>query len=290
VAQCAVRGSERFAFMFDRFLVATGFLPPSKLMDDVLPLPHDAARIALSMPETITRRRIFEANRPQNCTLFDGLRAVPGWIGCGLSYSSLGRHALKHGIQRLTVLEDDVLLPTDFEDKMGIVQTYLDGMEGQWDVFSGLIASIHPDVKVLRVATFGGMCFMTIDKMTSTVCNIYSQRAQRLLASWNPNNRDDQTNTIDKYLERQGDLRVVVALPFLVGHREEVQSTLWGFQNTQYHSLIAESEQTLHVMAKAYVQALSSSVSPSKPNPKILTHVHRRASKNPGRGLVPVDD
>jgi hypothetical protein len=251
VSRSAARGSERFAFMFDRFLIAIGLLPPSKLMDDVLPLPHDASRIALSLPETITRRRIFEANRPQNCALYDGVRLRPSWIGCGLSYSSLGRHALKHGIQRLTVLEDDVLLPADFEDKMGIVQTYLDGMEGQWDVFAGLIACIHPKVKVLRVETFEGMRFLTIDKMTSMVCNIYSQRVQRLLASWNPDDRDDQTNTIDKYLERQGGLRVVVALPFLVGHREEVHSTLWGIQNTHYQRLIAESEQALHDMAKA---------------------------------------
>ena len=48
-----------------------------------------------------------------------------GWIGCGLSYSCLGRHALKHRIQRLTVLEDDVLLPVDFEDKMLTIQAYL---------------------------------------------------------------------------------------------------------------------------------------------------------------------
>jgi hypothetical protein len=99
---------------------------------------------------------------------------------------------------------------------------------------------------------------------------------QHLLASWNPDDRDDQTNTIDKYLERQGGLRVVVALPFLVGHREEVHSTLWGIQNTRYQRLIAESERTLHVMAKAYVQALSSSASPSKPNPEILTHVSQK--------------
>jgi hypothetical protein len=50
----------------------------------------------------------------------------------------------------------------------------------------------------------------------------------------------NQTNTIDKYLERQGGLRVVVALPFLVGHGEEVHSTLWGIQNTRYQRLIAK--------------------------------------------------
>jgi hypothetical protein len=56
-------------------------------------------RIALSLPETITRRRIFEANRPQNCALFDGLSwcGVGSVVGGGLSYSSLACPALKHG-------------------------------------------------------------------------------------------------------------------------------------------------------------------------------------------------
>ena len=90
VARAAARGSERFAFMFDRFLVGMGLLPSSKFENDDLPLPHDISRIALSLPETIARRRIFEANRPQNCAIFDGVRSRPGWIGCGLSYSCLG--------------------------------------------------------------------------------------------------------------------------------------------------------------------------------------------------------
>jgi hypothetical protein len=92
---------------------------------------------------------------------------VRGWIGCG-RWLVLFQLGAPRAQARLTVLEDDLLLPTDFEDKMGIVQKYLDVREGQWDVFAGLIACIHPDVKVLRVETFGGMRFMTIDKMTST--------------------------------------------------------------------------------------------------------------------------
>ena len=63
---------------------------------------------------------------------------------------------------------------------------------------------------------------------------------------------DAESNTIDRFLEAQTDLRVVVALPFFVGHREEVHSTLWGFQNTQYIDMIANSEQSLKNMVSAY--------------------------------------
>jgi SAM-dependent methyltransferase len=250
VFEAAGRGAERFAFMFDRFLVAMNFLPPKKLVNDCLPLPNNASRIALSMPETIARRRIFEENRPLNCTVFDGIRFRPGWVGCGLSYANLARHALRHNLHRLTIFEDDALLPVDFEEKMTIVHAYLDTKEGQWDVFAGVIASLHPEMDVLEVEDFQGMRFVTIDKMTSMVCNIYSEKALCLLASWNETHLDDQTNTIDRYLERQANLRIVIALPFLVGHREEVASTLWGFQNTQYRDLIANSEQALQTAVK----------------------------------------
>jgi SAM-dependent methyltransferase len=241
--------AQRFGFMFDRFLVSMNLIPASHITTDSLPLPPERSRIALSMPETIARRRIFEANKPQDCAVFDGMRLRPGWVGCGLSYSVLARHALKNGLQRLMIIEDDALLPPDFEAKMLTVNAYLDARPGQWDIFAGMIASLHPETKILHSEVFDGIRFVTLDKMTSMVCNIYSEAALRLLSAWDPEHRNDQTNTIDKYLERQTNLQVVVALPFLAGHREEVSSTLWGFQNTQYSDMILNSERALLALA-----------------------------------------
>ena len=245
----ATLSDQRFTYMFDRFLIAMNLLDTDKLKDITIPVPPGSARVALSMPETIVRRRIFEANKPHDCAVFDGVRLRPGWVGCGLSYAALARHALKHDVKRLTILEDDALLPADFEDKMRTVNAYLDARKGQWDIFAGVIASLHPDTTILHSEVFDGMRFLTVDKMTSMVCNIYDTSALRLLASWDPAHRNDQTNTIDKYVERQKDLRVIVALPFLVGHREEVHSTLWGFQNTQYSEMIRNSSDALIALA-----------------------------------------
>jgi len=246
------RSAERFYFMFDRALVALGFLPPDKVLEDNLPLPNGATKIALSMPETIRRRRVYEENKPDGYTIFDGLRARPGWVGCGLSYSALAKHAIRQGLKRLTVIEDDVLLPGDFELKMQIVHNYLDKHEGEWDVFAGVVATLHENTEIIRHEQFAGMTFLTLNKMTSMVCNVYSARGMRLLASWDHTNRDDQTNTIDKHLERQSGIHVIVALPFLVGHREELHSTLWGFQNTTYVSLIESSEKKLYSMLESW--------------------------------------
>jgi len=196
-----------------------------------------------------------EAAAPRDCAVFDGVRLRPGWVGCGLSYASLARHALRHGLRRLTILEDDALLPADFEEKMGAVHAYLDSKGDRWDIFSGLIANLDAGTQALSAEYFEGMRFVTINRMVSTVCNIYSERALRIMAQWDSNDRNDQTNTIDRFLERQTGLRVVVALPFLVGHRDDVYSTLWGFQNIQYNDLIKNSQELLERLAESVQSA-----------------------------------
>lgn len=251
VREAASLGARRFDFMFDRLLVGMGFLPSLHVRHMQLPIPTSADRIALSLPETISRRKVFEAAKPNACFVFDGMRRRPGWIGCGLSYLALAQYALAAGKSSLTVMEDDVILPPDFEEKLTVIREYLDTCSGQWDVFAGVIASLHPDYSILSVEVFKDLTFVTIDKMTSTVFNIYSDGFLRLLKSWNPENLDAASNTIDRFIESSANLRVVVMLPYFVEHREEVHSTLWGFQNTQYRDMIAESQATLYRKALA---------------------------------------
>ena len=246
----AQKSARRFEFMFDRFLIGMGFLPDSHIHR--ISLPTLTSQVVLSLPETIARRRVCQSMCPQNFSFFDGIRKSPGWIGCGLSYSALAYKTLEYHINRLTVMEDDVLLPEGFQQKMSIVNEYLDNREGDWDIFAGTVASLHPETKILNVEMFKGIYFITIDKMTSTVCNIYSAKALRILSLWNPDNLDVHSNTIDRYLENQNDIRVVVCLPFLVGHREELNSTIWGFQNIQYHDMVTASQQELQAKVWAF--------------------------------------
>lgn len=253
IALAAERGRQRFQFFFDRFLIAQNFLA-SKVMNDLQIPIIETQRVALSLPETIARRRLFEGERPKDCIIFDGLRRIPGWIGCGLSYSALARWALRRNIKRLTVMEDDVLLPPDFDKTMDVIHRYLDVQEGRWDIFAGMIAVLHPNVNVLNVETYENIKFITIDKMTSMVCNIYSEQALRLLAEWNPDEQDVDRNTIDRYLERQSNLRVVTTLPYLVKHRGDMQSTLWGVKNSHYDEIISNSEQNLLIKSALMVE------------------------------------
>jgi hypothetical protein len=244
--EAAVDASQkRFAFMFDRFLVGMGFLPSTHVREMSLPLPVTADVFGLSLSETIMRRRIFDKEKPLECVIFDGIRRKPGWVGCGLSYAALASHALNNNLKSITVMEDDVVLPREYDNNFDVIKSYLLAKDGSWDVFSGFIASLHPDVKILAVDEFRGKTFVTINKMMSMVFNVYSESAMKILSEWNPDNQDAETNTIDRYLENQREIRVIVILPFLVGHREEVKSTLWGFENTTYNQMILDSENLL---------------------------------------------
>jgi hypothetical protein len=245
--------SHKFEFMFDRFLVSMGLLPSSYVTNMTLPLPKDKNIFGLSMPETIERRKLFLNMKPKNCHVFDGIRMKPGWVGCGLSYTTLARHAKTNNIATLTVMEDDVILPDDFDNKLESINRFLSSKQGGWDVFSGVIAVLNPDVEIIDVEDFEGQRFVTIDKMISMVFNIYAKSAIDIFANWNPENLNSENNTIDKYLESQKNIKVVTTLPFLVGHREEVHSTLWGFQNTTYVEMIANSQSLLEAKVAEFL-------------------------------------
>ncbi len=249
------KSARRFEFMFDRFLMAMGFLPASYAAKVKFPSPIASERLSLSLPETIQRRKLFEEERPANCELFDGMRGKPGWVGCGLSYNVIARQALRQNLDRIAVMEDDVLLPPNFEGQMAIINEFLDLHKGEWDVFAGVIAILNRNVKVLAVERFKGVTFVTIDKMVSMVFNVYGKKTLEILAAWSPENRDPSHNTIDRFLERQTDLRVVVTLPFFVGHREEMHSTLWGVSNEVYNDKIARSERLLALKVAAFESA-----------------------------------
>lgn len=254
IAESVRRSEERFAFMFDRALVGLGLLPLDNSFNIKVPLIGNAEKIVISLPETINRRNVYLENKANDFVVFDGMRFRPGWIGCGLSYNVIARHAILHSVPRLAIIEDDVFLPQDFEEKFQKVYAYLDLLDQRgeaWHLFAGLVACLHDDVEIIRQEVFDGILFITLNKMTSMVCNIYSHRGLSLLNSWNPLNIDPETNTIDRHIENQDDLRVIVALPFLVGHREELDSTLWGFNNETYSSLISGSEKQLYVMSKS---------------------------------------
>ncbi|WP_247996547.1 methyltransferase type 11 [Brucella tritici] len=240
----------RFNFMMDRFLTAIGAIPANVILNRPIYVARRSGFFALSLPETIGRRRAIAGTLPDGCELFDGIRHSLGWIGCGGSFNALSRYAVANKINRLTVIEDDVELPEHFNNTLREINEYLDMRPSDWDIFSGMMADVHPDAKILSVDYVGDRVYVTINKMTSTVFNIYNASALKLLSHWDPLNTDAVRNTIDRYLERQESLRVIVALPFIVGHKEDATSTLWGFENERYTPMIAEAQRKIEALVR----------------------------------------
>ncbi|MCV5867985.1 GT99 family glycosyltransferase N-terminal domain-containing protein [Escherichia coli] len=205
----------------------------------------DVPRLCLSLSETPVRRKAFFASLSHGFQFFEGIRYRIGWIGCGMSYKYMLSGMLASKAEMGIICEDDVIFPVDYDNKLNKIINHLKSTEAKWHIFAGIIAHLHEDTKVLDVKVMDGIEYIYIDKMTSMVMNIYSRRGMDLISQWDEKNIDAETNTIDRYVESAQDLVVVTTLPFLVGYAEEQQSTLWGFENSQYTSLIKASEKLL---------------------------------------------
>ncbi|PIZ21780.1 MAG: hypothetical protein COY49_11975 [Comamonadaceae bacterium CG_4_10_14_0_8_um_filter_57_29] len=252
MTQAVSHSEQHFQFMLYRALYALRVLSHDEWQRLTEKIPLAGTKLALSMPETTQRRTAFEQVCPPGVKVFDGVRQHPGWVGCALSYRYLAQHALQAGLTRLEVMEDDVLFSPDYATRRPVVDDWLDQHEGQWHVFAGLIAQIHPDTQVLAVEEHQGLTFVTLDRMTSMVHNIYAKPTLQVLATWDHANTNANDNTIDRHLQLQPDLRVVVVLPFLVGHRDDMDSSLWGINNSHYNSMIVQSEADLQQAATQY--------------------------------------
>lgn len=205
----------------------------------------DVPRLCLSLSETPVRRKAFFASPSHGFQFFEGIRYRIGWIGCGMSYKYMLSGMLASKAEMGIICEDDVIFPVDYDNKLNKIINHLQSTEAKWHIFAGIIAHLHEDTKVLDVKVIDGIEYIYIDKMTSMVMNIYSRRGMDLISQWDEKNINAETNTIDRYVESAQDLVVVTTLPFLVGYAEEQQSTLWGFENSQYTSLIKASEKLL---------------------------------------------
>ncbi len=238
-----------FEYYFLRFLLASDNLE----FEEFYRLAGSHIRfeknfICLGLPESVERRATFEKDNVHGIQYFPGLRHRLGWVGCGLSYKFIMRKAEELGFDQILVCEDDVEFLEGWQERLATIRSYLAKHPEDWDLFSGLIADLHRETQVCGVHEHHGMKFAHIDKMTSTVMNIYNRTFYPRLAQWDEKNHDANSNTIDRFIESRSGVRVVTTLPFLVGHKEELSSTLWGFNNGQYRSMIERSSALLSEM------------------------------------------
>lgn len=249
-------GFREFDYFFHRFLLATDNLSFGEfwqLVGSTLRLPVD--RVCLNLPEYVERGDDFQKDNVHGYWCIPGLRHAQGWVGCAMSYKFIMLLAQQQGMPRISICEDDVEFPEHFESRMAAITSYLDANEGQWDIFSGLMADFNKDARIEAVVDRDGMRYVHTDKLISTVFNIYSSRIFDMVKDWDEGNRDVVSNTIDRYIENQSAVRVITTDPFLVGHKEEQSSTIWGFENTQYKDMIQASQAILRAKVDDYFAA-----------------------------------
>lgn len=251
---------KRFRFMLLRCLLALKHIAYEQFCEQTADFPLESDAYCLSLPETVERRRFFQQNRPPGLQLqlFDGIRFTPGQIGCALSYKYLCQKTLAARRSRLLVCEDDVALPENFHQRYRSVEAYLGERHGRWDIFCGMMTRLHPHAQILAVEKRHGEIFVTLDRVISMVFNIYTIRAIQRISVWSRDDDDtDINNNIDRFLERSTDLRTVITIPFLVGHREDVDSSIWGGNNQQlYIAMIANTEALLQKKADEFLASL----------------------------------
>ncbi|MCR9138507.1 MAG: hypothetical protein NXI27_21075 [Alphaproteobacteria bacterium] len=201
-------------------------------------LPESWSRICLTLPETPDRRQAFSTAHPQ-FALFDGLRYHPAWKGCALSYKHLFNATAARQSDMMVICEDDAVFD-QADPRLDAILQYLAARVGQWDVFSGFIADLSEDVRIIRIEEEQGQKYIWLDHAVSTLFNIYAPSARQGLSNWNI--RDDLT--IDRYMASLG-LRFVTTYPFFAGHDETLTSTVWGFDNREYRTMIEKTNVTL---------------------------------------------
>lgn len=236
-----------FEYYLYRFLLATdniNFEEFYQLANNYIEFKEN--KWCLGLPEATIRHESFENDNTYGFEYFPGLRHSLGWIGCGLSYKFLLRKAKELNLSYVTICEDDVSFNSNFKIRLNNVIKYLEDNKEKWNIFSGLMADVSEETQVKSIDKFNDMEFIIVNKLISMVYNIYNNNAFECLEDWDSNNRDVVTNTIDRFIEKKIDLNIVIVLPFLVGCKNELESTLWGFKNIQYENMITASEEKIY--------------------------------------------
>ncbi len=235
----------KFDFYFYRFLLSHDLIEFDKFYELCANYIQPKGDFwCLSLPESTLRRKDFQKDNQYNIWLFTGLRHHIGWVGCGLSYKFMTRRAEDLELPLVTICEDDVLFYDNFEQRyLEIIKTLK--TTNEWDIFSGLIADLSEETEISHSQLKNNTeMFYSINKLVSMVFNIYHQSSYAKIHQWNYRNRSTD-NTIDRFIESHGGIKGLIVSPYLVGHKEDLHSTLWGIQNLVYKEIIDKSQNLL---------------------------------------------
>jgi len=232
-------------FFSSRFLLAYQIISfddfYQKCASGMHPLPDT---LCLGVVEYVARLDDF-MSEGTGIAYFPGVRHTTGWVGCGLSYKFLFCLAKRDQLNTLTICEDDVLLPANWQAELQGIRSKIQPAfdKGQAHVFAGIVTTLPDDAVLLSHEDFGERKLVTLNKTTGTVFNVYSQQTIHYMSEWNHARHDLVSNTIDKYLMNKADLRALALVPFFVQHKEDIVSTLWNTNNGDTYNAVFDQTQ-----------------------------------------------
>jgi len=162
----------------------------------------------LSLLETPWRLEEFNKQTfKPNVETYYGIYESIGWIGCGKSYMKILKEAKYQNLNKITICEDDCKFKNNFYEKISIINSFLE-QNNNWDIFVGVINDLPDDTLIKNIYDYNGMTFFEIDKMHSTVFNIYNKSSFDKLLQW-----DHTEGQFDQFIKRQN-LRIITTFPF----------------------------------------------------------------------------
>lgn len=237
---CSTKFNE-FTFYFYRFLLSFDLITFDQFYYSIGQWVDIPKTVCLSLTESISRKKAFLERYP-DIYIFQGLRHYIGWKGTGLSYKFLMKRAKDKKYEMLTVCEDDVVLPENWNGKQKEILQRL--KEKDWDIFTGLIADAHKDCKIISCEDVSIGKLVSLDKIVSMVFCCYSENIYDKMLMWD-HYSDSVDNTIDRYLQNLIEIKAYCLLPYFVS-MAEAKSTLWnGVDNDVYKKMTKESERFL---------------------------------------------
>lgn len=207
----------------------------------------------LGLPESAVRNREFkkELRKFADIWAFPGLRHQTPWIGCGLSYKYMLRYAKEYNYPSISICEDDVQLPENFNTDYSLILEFLNQNNVEWDIFSGCLTDTHPEITASVMQNISEFKIIKTNHCTGMVFNIYNPSIFQFISNWDYKNINLASNAIDRYIDEKANLNIITTLPYLVTHKEDAQTTLWSRSHEfTYTAMINKSQETLKSLIK----------------------------------------
>ena len=192
-------------------------------------------------------RFLTQSNLPvkHKFEIYPGIKYHDGIKGCAFSYLNIIYNAKRCNLKQITICEDDCLFPNNFDDKYTVMCEFLQIVE--WDILVGVIANIPQDVILSKIYKYKGLTFLEVNRMHSTVFNIYNNTSyDKILNCWKEGHIDGFFSSLN--------LKLIIPFPFEFACLDEDSTIQYENKNlfNEYNLFFEASSKLLSSLIENY--------------------------------------